>query len=435
MNVIVIITDSLRRDHVGCYGNDWIQTPNLDRFAAEATLIEHAYTEGLPTVPFRLSLLTGRFTFPFRGWVPLDAEERPMPEYLWDKGYRSALISDVYHLHKPGMNFARGFDDVKWIRGQEWDPFVTDPIDVPLEKFHKPRPGVAGGDAQMIQYLRNRAYWKSEEDHFIAQVVKAGLEWIDAQVENDKFFLYLDCFDPHEPWDPPSPYDRMYGSEDYDGPELICPMGGTVEGYLSEEELDHVKALYAGEVTLVDRWVGIFLDGLRERGFFENSLVIHVSDHGEPFGEHGIVRKMHCHPYEELAHIPLIVYHPEGLGKGMRVPGFVETCDIMPTILDFLEIPSPETVQGASMLPLLRGDKDRLRDYACCGQHKTCWSIKNERWSYMCWLRDGREELYDREEDFTEQQDVVQDHPETAKQLRDELFRFVGSIGGETPEA
>ena len=140
MNVIVVITDSLRADHLGCYGNPWIRTPNIDRFAADATLFEQAYSEGLPTGPTRHAFWTGRYTFPFMGWKPFEPSERTLAEFLWDKGFTTALITDVYHLHKPGTNWGRGFDTVRFIRGQEYDPFVVDPtIPVDLDAHHKLR--------------------------------------------------------------------------------------------------------------------------------------------------------------------------------------------------------------------------------------------------------------------------------------------------------
>jgi arylsulfatase A-like enzyme len=138
MNVIVIMADSLRVDHLGCYGNDWIRTPNLDRFAAESCVFDMAFSEGLPTVPTRTSLFTGRYTFPFRGWQRLEHNDVVLAEVLWSSGYTSALITDTYHLHKPQMAFERGFDYVHFIRGQEGDPYILDKsITVDLDAYHK----------------------------------------------------------------------------------------------------------------------------------------------------------------------------------------------------------------------------------------------------------------------------------------------------------
>jgi len=104
MNIIVIMLDSLRRDHLGCYGNDWIETPNIDRLATESIVFENAYPEGLPTIPVRTELFTGQCTLPFRPWQPLAKEDVTAAELLSACGYTSALITDTYHLFKPGMN-------------------------------------------------------------------------------------------------------------------------------------------------------------------------------------------------------------------------------------------------------------------------------------------------------------------------------------------
>jgi arylsulfatase A-like enzyme len=108
MNVIVIINDSLRWDYLGCYGNNWIKTPNIDKLASESAVFDYFYPEGLPTVPCRTTFFTGRFTFPFRGWQRLEPTDLLLAEILWNKGFTSAMITDVYHLHKPSMAFERG---------------------------------------------------------------------------------------------------------------------------------------------------------------------------------------------------------------------------------------------------------------------------------------------------------------------------------------
>ena len=109
MNVIVIMEDSFRKDHFGCYGNPWIKTPMIDSFAEQSTVFDFAYAEGLPTVPVRSSLFTGRYTLPFRGWQPLVQNDVLLAELLWNRGYTSAFIGDTYHMGKPEMAFSRGF--------------------------------------------------------------------------------------------------------------------------------------------------------------------------------------------------------------------------------------------------------------------------------------------------------------------------------------
>jgi len=220
---------------------------------------------------------------------------------------------------------------------------------------------------------------------------------------------------------------------DYEGKDLIDPVPGYVDGYLSKEELDNVRAQYAGEVTVVDKWVGVFLEEARRMGYFDNSLIIYTTDHGEPFGEHGIVRKARPWPYEEQSHIPWILHHPDGIGHGKCIDAFIETCDMMPTILDFLGLKGPEDMHGQSILPLVAGDVEKLRDYAYSCWHGRSWSIRDRDWSYLLWLNaDDRDpacpELYDRRGDPYEQRNRIAEHPEVGEKLELELRRFVAGL-------
>jgi arylsulfatase A-like enzyme len=140
MNCVLIIVDSWRQDHCGCHGSDWIHTPNLDAFAAESLLFTRAYPESLPTLPVRRALHTGTRVYPFHGhssqkgdfvgapgWGPIDENLDTVAELLNAHGYRTAFITDTYHQFKPSKNFHRGFDEWRWIRGQEHDRYRSGP--------------------------------------------------------------------------------------------------------------------------------------------------------------------------------------------------------------------------------------------------------------------------------------------------------------------
>ena len=430
MNVIVIINDSLRRDHLGCYGNNWIKTPNIDKLASESALFDYFYPEGIPTIPCRTTFFTGRFTFPFRGWQRLEPTDILLAETLWNKGFTSALITDVYHLHKPSMAFERGFDYTQHIRGHEGDPWVLDEsIEVDIDRYYKGDGKDKAVRQQLIQYLRNIHLWKSEEDTFVARVVKAGIRWLEGQPRKDNLLLWLDCFDPHEPWDPPPPYNRMYTDPNYGGKDIIQPIPGKVEGYLTPEELNHIARLYAGKVTLCDHWVGQFLDKVKELGMYDNTLIIYTTDHGEPFGDHGIIRKAEPLLYEELVHIPLIIRHPEGMGAGKRLDALVETTEIFPTILDFLNVRRPPRIHGESLLPIMSGEVESIRDYAYMGQFKRAWRINDREWSLLLNLdKDNSKELYNLREDPGEKQNLISVKPQKAMELELELRRFVSGL-------
>ncbi len=118
-NVIVVVTDTLQFNYLGCYGNDWIKTPNYDRFALQATLFENCYGDAMPTVPARRSMLTGRFTLPTVGWAPLLPEDTSVADILWGTGVQSALVYDTAPMGLPKYGYSRGFDYVKFSHGQE----------------------------------------------------------------------------------------------------------------------------------------------------------------------------------------------------------------------------------------------------------------------------------------------------------------------------
>jgi len=456
-NVIVIMEDSFRKDHLGCYGNRWIKTPNIDKFASESVIFDYAYIEGAPTIPSRIALFTGRYTLPFRGWQPLEQPDLPIAEILWDKGITSALISDTYHMHKAQMGFSRGFDYVEWVRGQENDPDVVDPdVKVDLSKYSEKNwhPAYPGEPERLVkrqfeQYLKNRAGWKSEEDHHIARVIKSGMTWLEREVSNgkrDNLFLWLDSFDPHEPWDPPADYLDIYPVPEYNG--LPITWGGGFIDDWAIAEIRHTRAQYAGTITMVDKWTGLFLEKVEELGLLDNTMIILITDHGEPLGEHGIIKKVQPWPYDELSRIPLLIRLPDGMKEKKRMDIFVGMPDIAPTILSFLGVKVPSVMQGRNLLSLIQGTEEGMR-FGISGYHGRSHSIRNYGRSLYTWLgvRMGsgakeKPELYRYDPDFVppdpskyeperdqaERENLIDKEQETAKLLEKEMNEFLGGL-------
>ncbi|HOL55218.1 MAG TPA: sulfatase-like hydrolase/transferase, partial [bacterium] len=293
-----------------------------------------------------------------------------------------------------------------------------------------------------------------EEDYCIARVFKEAIRWLEyiTEKQKDKLFLWIDAFDPHEPWDPPEPYRSMY-DPGYKGQELIDPVPGLIEGYMTQEELNHTKSLYHGEVTFVDKWMGVFLEALKSLGLYEESIIIYTSDHGEPFGEHGIVRKARPWNYSELVSIPLIIKHPM-LSMGKFIDSIVQTTDLMPTILDFLQIKKDTLVlnylaplstgtfpqdmvslskniimEGHSLAPLMAGEVDKVRDYAFIGHFKQSWTIRDLNYSFHLFLEDSRQsELYNLRVDPGEKNNIIDREPEVAGELERRLKDFASDI-------
>ncbi len=327
LNVVLIGVDTLRRDHVSCYGYERPTTPNIDRLAGEGVLFEDAVSQSPWTLPSFSTLLTSLYptqhgsggferaqgTYGNR----MGSTVIPLAMMLLKSGYATGAIINAPAL-APDFGVDKGFEfyDIS----PRWDPRIADDTTV---------------DA---------------------------LNWIDAN-SGSPFFMFVHYFDPHLPYSPPKPYDTMYDS-DYSGPisssfdretfNRVIPDITKKGGAEAEAEWDHIRALYDGEITFTDKAVGELLDGLQERGLRENTLVVFVSDHGEEFFDHGGFEHGHT-MYDELIKVPLILALPGQIPGGIRVSRQVRMLDVMPTILDFLGLRSLSRLEGVSLKPLMSG--------------------------------------------------------------------------------
>jgi arylsulfatase A-like enzyme len=474
MNVIVVVCNGLHLGFLGPYGNGWIETPHIDRLAAEGVVFDHHFPENLTTIPTRRSWWTGRYGFadPDQGWTPLRHDEVILPDLLWDRGVRTALISDVPMLRDKGNGFGRGFDDVIWVRGQGYDPLIPtgDPRAGKIRLADEPGLRLPPEDdpdfdlwkARWEQYLRNRAALRAdlEESTGVARTVREAIDWLERRGnEKDPFFLWLDLFSPHGPWDPPQPYRDQYAAEepdefeageegdlveDVEGEELdleevavlIDVPPGAVGDVLDEVELLRLRRTYAGTVTMVDRWLGELYAALKRLGRFDDTLVVFTADQGEPLGEHGYVRRFRPWLYEELIHTPLVVRMPGGQFGGMRHQGLVQTVDLLPTALSALGINVPEDLElhGHDLLPLVRGERTKVRDFACMGMDVEEMAIRTHQWHLTVPLESDPDdptrfpELYRKPEDRWDQNDVAEVHQDVAEHLELALRRVVDAL-------
>lgn len=430
----MIVIDSLRFDHVGCYGNDWIETPNIDRFAKNSVVFENAYPEGLFTLPFRTSLFTGNFTLNNRPWAYMTNFDVTLAELLDEYDYVSAFITDVYHYFKPTGNFHRGFHSWQFIRGQEGDAYRSAPHGKNINDYLKPEMHGTLVHRLLDQYLRNTAHFQSEDDYFAARVFDEAIQWIETNAgHHEKFFLMVDCFDPHEPWDPPPPFDTKYTDPNYNGPKLVQPKYGPTD-WMTNDELDNVKGLYAGEVSFVDKRFGLFIDKLVELDLIEDSLVVVMSDHGHPHGDHGSILKTPQNLYSELIKIPLMVRFPDKRFAGKRIESLVQIVDIAPSILDIIgQTEETLVMQGQSFLPMIEGRKEKIREYVHVGIFDNVdRCIRNEEWSYIHRAEGIADELYNIKEDPQEKINVLDKYPDKAKKLSSHLlksFQLAGPKG------
>jgi len=442
-NVILVIADSLRKDHVGCYGNNWIKTPNIDRLAKEAVMYTKAYPESLPTIPVRRAIYTGRRVFPFKpvehmrkgipwifhaGWQPLSDEDVTLSEVFKAAGYRTALIGDNYHIFEPGMNFNRGFDEWIFIRGQEWDKYRSAQLikEEELEKHLTPKLKGTSVEKLLRRYLSNVHFRRSEEDWFAPQTFREAIRWLEENMDAEKFLLILEPFDPHEPWDPPHEFVELY-DPNYRGKEVITPKYGLPD-YLTERELKHMRAHYAGEVTLLDKWFGFFLEKFYELNLDKNTVLVFISDHGHQLGEHNLTGKVAWGLYPELLDIPLLIRHPELVGSGEKVDEYVYDHDLFPSICYMAGVEHGQRVDGINILSYVEREavKER-RSYVTSGFTNYVMYRDDDYWFIS--NREGKEaQLYNLKEDLELQKNIAQQQPELAETIFQKIIKDAGGF-------
>lgn len=462
MNVITIVSDTLRADYLGCYGNEWVRTPNFDKLAASAVVFVRAYAHNFPTVPARCDIWTGRYTSAYFDWAPLPRDEIVLSQVLSARDVTTMLIGDTLNLFRDGYYFDRGFHAFHWIRGQASDRYQTDPkvIDVSAVAEASFDP-----NATLIPHLRSTHDRRHEEEYFPAQTFRDAARWLERNRGTQPFYLHIDTFDPHEPWDPPAWYVERYDPA-YEGREIASPKYAPAD-YLTHAELRHCRALYAGEISLVDTWLGRFLTTVENLGLMETTAIIVTADHGFYLGEHGWIGKSLIDRgvqrflplYEEVAHVPLIAYIPGA--KPRRSSALVQPVDIAPTVLDLFGIPNPDSMQGHSWKPLLSGQSGEVRDFAWSGpavhhrgRYRPSTITTAEGWSLIyngqvepplggreIWAVDGRlreevlpahlpePELYYLPEDPKQSRNLFHDRRDVAERIRSGHLDLLERLG------
>ncbi len=453
MNVIWITSDTYRQDHMGAYGHPFIRTPSLDALAARSTRFDRCYIAAFPTMPTRADHLTGRFTMTFMGWEPLGRELRTLPQLLSRSGITTAAVVDTPFYQRNGMNYDRGFRHFHFVPGQMY-----------------------GGEGLDI-----KRWWRKESDRHVAKTMTLAGDWLE-QHYKESFFLYVDTWDPHEPWDAPDYYTELY-MPDYDG-EIVHPVYARwqdVPGF-SKEKVDKAHAQFCGETTLVDTWVGQLLRKVENLGIADETAILFTSDHGFYFGEHdGLFGKLvvgkrpdglpfvtgpnfaamsrlgrrpdrdaswdHSPLYEEVASIPLLIHVP-GVDPGVS-SSLVSAVDLMPTTLDLFGQPVPDWVDGRSLLAAVREPSTPVRELVVSSHPfvnrgmltravddvergvgaEQVTTITSEEWSFLYSAAVGKSELFHLASDPKQEKDVIGAHKDVAREMHQHLLRFMREAG------
>lgn len=439
-NVLLIMTDQQRWDTLGCYGNDVIETPNLDYLASLGTVFEKAYTPSPSCVPSRASLLTGKNPWN-TGILGMGAGQGPMetgfkhtlPGELAKAGYHTRGVGKMHFRPQRSLN---GFHHtVLDESGRVEDPnFISD-----YRKWFNEN---KNGDYDIVDHgigwnaWQSRPYHAAEFLHATNWTVNESIRFLEERDPSKPFFLKTSFARPHSPYDPPEYYYNLYNNEKeipeaevgdwasiHDVPEdAVKP--DAWRGVRSDEEIRRARAGYYGSIHHIDHQIGRLLTYLHSNQLFHNTLIIFVSDHGDMLGDHNLWRKTYA--YEGSTHIPLIIKLPHSHGKNVsHVDDPVLLQDIMPTILDTIGEEIPKTVNGLSLLSLLKGDGPLPREYIH-GEHSTCYSEEQEmqyitdgKVKYIWFPRIGTEQLFDLKNDPYECNDLSQ-----IDTYKDELLKW-----------
>jgi arylsulfatase A-like enzyme/Tfp pilus assembly protein PilF len=371
-NVVVITIDTLRADHLGCYGDQQIRTPHIDSLAADGVRFERAYTPVPVTLPAHTVLFTG--TYPLLSGIhdfsanKLSPTQPTLASVLKEQGYTTgAVIGSAVLDSRFGLN--RGFDFY-------YDHFDFNRLqESNLDEMERPGNVVAD----------------------------TALDWL-AKHDKNKFFLWMHLYDPHFPYRPPEPYSEQYKDRPYDG-----------------------------EIAFADAQVGRLIRFLKDKGLYQNTIIVLTGDHGESLGEHG--EKTHgFFIYNATLHIP-VIFHLPGQKLGNRMPELVSLADLMPTVLQVLKVDVPSQVQGRNLLPLMTTKKE---DQSQGLYAETFLPRLHFNWSELRGIETKnyhfidapKPELYDLAKDPGETQNLYQTKKAVADEMRARLATLIRQYSG-----
>jgi arylsulfatase A-like enzyme len=394
--IILISLDTLRADHLGCYGYHRNTSPSIDDFAKESIVFENAAVQSPWTLPSHMSIMTSLYPS-FHGVLKkssrLGDNHVTLAELLRREGYQTAAFTDGGNVGSI-FGFSRGFDlyEENWVG--------------------------------------------------IAETIPKVKKWLDGN-GSKPFFLFIHCYDIHSPYNPPPPYNSLFHDFPYRGnlvpstPTLLSTVNNKENASrITEEDIRHFIALYDGGIRYTDDHIGSFLTYLRESGLYDESLIIITSDHGEEFMEHGAFSHWQLY-YRPNLHVPLITHIPGYAGKEIRIDNLVESIDLLPTILDIAGLPSHKRAQGNSLLPLVKQKSTSLPaflqkvfsrpeevetvSFAENHTHTPDWAIIQDDYQMISLNNFFEVELFNLKNDPLAQKDIARGHGSLIEQL---LLRY-----------
>ncbi|NOU64643.1 sulfatase-like hydrolase/transferase [Paenibacillus sp. LMG 31461] len=373
MKAIMLMFDTLNRHMLPPYGSDWVHAPNFARLAEKTVVFDQAYVGSMPCMPARREIHTGRYNFLHRSWGPIEPFDDSMPELLKKNGVYSHLVTDHQHYWEDGGGtYHTRYSSYELIRGQEGDPWKGEVADPQMAAMKQMNPLIR-------QDWVNRKYIREEQDFPQAQTMEKGLEFIRTNHRDDRWFVQIETFDPHEPFYAPQKYRDLYPHK-YEGKHFDWPPYGPVNE--TKEEIEHVRFEYAALVSMCDHYLGKVLDTMDELDLWKDTMLIVNTDHGYLLGEHDWWAKTIMPFYNEIAHMPLFIWDPRSGKCNERRNSLVQTIDLAPTLLEFFGLDIPEDMHGKVLKETIASDL-RVREVALYGLHGAHVNVTDGRYVYM----------------------------------------------------
>ena len=458
-NLLFLCADQFRGDTLGCVGHPDIQTPNIDALAKDGTLFSRAYSPNPICIPARATMISGNYSHKCTGRKRNKGELRPdqikLPQLLADNGYATYSSGKLHYLpyvENSDQRTLHGFQEACLaesgrIIGQ-FDPKgekrgledYFDYLDDVGWKGYTRGHGVGNND------IHPATSPLPQEHNVDAWVATRAISYLDKHIakEDDKpFFLNVSFPKPHSPYDPPRPYDQMYDPRKIqkpaqwnDGlprsPESIIHTIMHGQQFLSPEAVQVARAHYYGLISFQDVQIGRVIDHLKDKGLYENTIIIFTADHGDMLGDFGWFFKTSM--YEGSARIPFIIAWPEKLPKGQLSKSLVGLQDILPTLADLIEIKLPKEVDGISIKPELHNAEIRQRDYFIAyslESPKQTYMVRDSQYKYIYNQINEVEELYDLSTDLREECNLITDvsHKERIEEMKAKMISWAHEQG------
>lgn len=392
-NVLIVVVDTLRADHLGLYGYERQTSPHIDALAQRAVVFDTMYSQAPWTKPSVASIFTS--LYPVQHQVLREGTDNQLApaietlaEILQKHGYRTAAVSENPHVQR-ATGFDQGFDHFTGIRGYK-------------------------GDSG--QFMRKAKSWLMEDSE-------------------KPFFLYVHLLDPHGPYAPDDPGAFLDGLETSQPLVREGKVGKIVDGEslavpLSAGDVAYLEALYDAEIREIDEAIGGLVEVLETRGLLENTVVVLTSDHGEEFLEHGAIKHGY-HLYEESVRVPLVLLVP-GLEARRVDDTLAQHIDLAPTLLDLVGIPIPDHFQGRSLRRALAGEADAggIVFVATSWRNVERVAIRAGDWKLVQHRDQDRLDLYRLSQDPGEQNDVSAEHADVTRRLLEEYEAATRPIRG-----